>query len=952
MRHVGSFLTALMACCLTIGARDAFSQADEPAGAAAPGSVRGVVRNADAGNAPVEGAAINVVGTGLQAATGADGSYEIKGVPAGPRQLQIIKDGFLPFRQPVTVRPGEAAGADFLLVSDQGAKTMTITELRAAARVPLERKQASTLGILQTREDLKTRPKGDVVGAVEELPGVSTVDGKYVYVRGLGDRYSQTLLNNSTIPSPEPDKRVVPLDLFPTSLVETINIVKTYSPSLPGEFAGGSVQIKTIDVPEARFFTLGADLEYRHGTTFRDFNTYHGGNLDFLSFDDGTREIPGDVPRDSVDSPGLTPEDRQAIGRSFPNIWEPDSSTAPLDHKLSLSFGERLGKEGSGLFGIVGALNWGNKYQRVQDEERRFLAVTGNPEDPTQDIAFVFSDFTLDTSTFEAELSGALNLAYEFNPGHTVGVRNLYTRSADDTVRLQSGREGNHPDDRPIQVTLLRWVERSLFTTQPFGEHLLFADTCLEWRFTYALSQRDEPDNRQIQYLYDPVIDDYRFEVFFGSGRRDFFLLDENIYDGALDYSIPFNPFGVPDKRPDPDRKVPEQRIKLGPAGLLRDRDFEGRRFRFRPAGGGIPIDENGQPVDLTQSPEDLFQPDNINPNGWVLVEDTRRTDAYQATQYILAGYALADFRLHPDWRVEGGARLEWSKQTISSFEEGPAVPERERTILETTDVLPALNLIWEFLRDMQLRVAGSGTVSRPEFRELAPFQYTDVAGGFTAEGNPDLDRAKIWNADLGWEWFPGGGDIVTAGLFYKHFIDPIEVVNVPTSSGLITSWDNADTADLFGIELETRKNLAFLHGDLKDLSLLFNYTWMWSEVRIPADPSNPQTNDKRPLQGMPEFVFNAGLLYDAKTLGLTVGIFANMIGDRITAVGTSGLDDEVEKPRWNLDLSVTKQVGKGTIKFTVENILNDNYLWKQSGFTTREFRKGLSVGIGYSYSF
>jgi outer membrane receptor protein involved in Fe transport len=938
-----------------MGTMDVHS-ADEPVkgasegGEAAGGGVRGVVRNADQANAPVEGASIQVVGTRLRTTTRADGSFEIQGVPAGERQLQVLKEGLRPVREPVVIRPGETAGVDIGLVTDQGARTMTIKELVADAVVVLDRTEQTGLELILPRHQIAQKAGSDVAKVVEELPGVNTVDGKYVFVRGLGERYSQTLLNRSTIPSPEPDKRVVPLDLFPTSLVEEIRIVKTFSPDLPGEFAGGSVQVETIDVPEERFFTLGADIEYRHGTTFRDFNTYHGGNLDTFSFDDGTREIPDEIPRDSVSSPGLSDEDLQAIGRSFPNIWEADSSTAPLDHKLSLSFGERLGKEGSGVFGVVGALNWANKYQQIRDEEFRVLGITGDPE-TGEDVAFVFSDYRFDTSTFEAELSGALNLAYEINPGHTVGVRNLYTRSAEDEVRLQSGTDGQI-DEGPIELTRLRWVERSLFTTQPFGEHVLFADTCLEWRFTYALSQRDEPDNRQVQYTLDPSIDDFRFDVVFGSGRRDFFILDENIYDAALDYSIPFNPFGVPDRRPDPDRKVPEQRIKLGPAFLLRDRDFEGRRFRFRPEGGGIPLDENGRPVDLTQSPEELFQPDNINPDGWVLIEETRRTDVYQATQYIVAGYALADFRLHPDWRIEGGARVEWSDQTISSFDLDTPAPVRSRSELETTDVLPSLTLIWEFLKGMQLRAAGSGTVSRPEFRELAPFDYTNVQGGITSVGNPDLERAKIWNADLGWEWFPGGGDIVTAGLFYKHFTDPIEVVNEPISSGLLTSWENADSAHLFGIELETRKNLAFLNGDLKDLSLLFNYTWMWSEVRIPEDPSNPQTNDKRPLQGMPEFVFNVGLLYDAKAIGLSAGIFANIIGDRITAVGTSGLDDEVEKPRWNLDLSITKQVGNGTVKLTVENILNDNYLYKQSGFQTRDYRKGLSVGIGYSYSF
>jgi outer membrane receptor protein involved in Fe transport len=966
------------------------------------GTVRGVVRNADQGDAPVEGAQVQVLDTGLETTTAADGSFTIPEVPAGRRRLQVSKGGLSPARTEVDVTDGETTEVPAILLvappedalpAEEAAEVMVVTLRVQRGELIAVKEKVTGVGVQEVikRDAFKFTAKGDVGGLVQELPGVHTVDSKFAYVRGLGERYSQTLLNNSLIPSPEPDKRVIPLDLFPASVVGSIAVVKTYSPDFPGEFSGGSVQIATVEVPAADFVNAGVDFKYRHGTTFRDFQTYHGGNWDKFSFDDGTRALPDEVPPTRI--PGLlTPEQVQDVGRSFPNIWDPATVTAPLDHKLGLSFGKRIDTGGDSSVGIVGALNWANKYQTIKDETRNIVANAGTPENP---VPFEFSSFKLDSSTFEAELSGLLNVTWDLNPGQTLGIRNLYTRSAEDEVRHQTGMDGQR-NDGPIDISRLRWVERSLFSTQPFGEHLLSNDHLVEWRVSYALSQRDEPDNRQVRYLFDPNRNDFFFEDVAGSGRRDFYVLDENIYDGALDYSIPFNPFDVPDQDESLDRKVPEQRIKFGPAAVFRDRDFDGRKFRFRPLEPGEAFDENGRPIDLAASPEELFKDPNINPRGFRLVEDTLATDSYDAEQTLLAGYGLFDFRIVESLRLQAGARVEYSSQTITSELESGAESETE---LVNTDPLPAFNLTWEFARVplreptvrtvtdtgeyrqppveefwrvfedrensrdglMQLRLAASQTVSRPEFRELAEFQYTDI-GGITAQGNPDLQRAKVWNADLGWIWFWGPGELLAAGVFYKHLIEPIEVVNLATASGILTTWDNADKADLFGLELEARKNFDFipalfggsekLQEDFRNFSLITNFSWIDSEVTIKDDPTSQQTNDKRPLQGQSEYLFNAGIIYDLKKEGFSVAVLVNSFGERISAVGASGIDDEIEQPRWDVSFSITKTFGKWALKLSGENLLNYKYEYEQSGLTTREYTKGLAIGLGISYSF
>lgn len=943
-------------------ASGAEAEGTDPAGTDAGagfGGVRG--RVVDDAGAAVPAAAVIVEGTELSATTGPTGAFEILRVPAGRRRLLVTRINYADAPVLVTVeRDRTVEVPPIAIVRAEGKIFVVKGKLRASPRsVLMARRFEASTRVEMTRQEMSQKAGSDAAKVSSELPGVSTVDSKYVYVRGLGGRYSQTLVNGGAIPSPEPDKREIPLDLFPTNLLDSIAVVKTYSPDTPGEFSGGSVQIKTVGVPSEGFVNLGISSKYRHGTTFKDFLTYQGGNLDRFSFDDGTRELPGAVPSSPVITAAggrpPTPEQVQAIGRSFPNIWNVETDTAFPDMKIGLSFGERIGKPGGPTLGIVGAINWGNSYQTVLGEERRVVANGGSRENPAP---FAFSTFSLDRSTFESELSALLNLTWEIDEGQQVGLRNLYTRTAEDEAAQQLGLDGQRDADTPLYVERLRWVERSLFNTQAFGDHLLAGDTFLQWRASYGLSQRYEPDTRQNRYLYQPAIEDFSWENVFGSGQRSYYSLYEDIYDAAIDYWIPFRPF-VDDKDPLAG-PAPEQKIKLGTNFVYRDRQLESRLLRFQPSTSRPPVDEFGNRIDLTALPEDIFREKNIFPGGGFHVQEaTRSTDSYEASQTLVAGYALGDFRLHEDWKILLGFRVESSEQTVMTTPVfGGTRPDE--IVLDNVDPLPALNLIWEFVEDMQLRLGGSRTVSRPEFRELAPFEYTDIAGGWTAIGNPRLDEAHIWNVDLGWQWFPAPGDVVAANVFYKYFQEPIEQVRVPTSSQLLTTWDNAEDADLIGFEIEARKSLGFLNGitglDLSDLSAVGNFTLMESEVRIGEAPLFQQTNEERPLQGQSPYLLNLGLLYEARKLGLSCALFVNTFGKRLSAVGAAGIDDEYEMPRWNLDLTISKTLGKdgkgGTLKLTAENLLDATYRYVQDGITTRKYRRGWAIGLGYSYNF
>lgn len=801
----------------------------------------------------------------------------------------------------------------------------------------------------------------DAGGAVKKLPAVTLKGGDYAYIRGLGERYSQTLFNGSSIPSPEPDKRVVPLSLFPASLLEKIVITKTYSPDTPGEFSGGSVQIHSRGIPEEPFFKVGLGLKYSEEATMKDFQTYEGGNYDALTFNDNTRKLPDEIPSNTVrEGARFSSEDIQRFGRSFNNIWNAETMTAPPAHKLDLSFGDRyeLGEQGElGQIGLLGAVNWSNTYSVIRDEKFRILKNEGSVENPDPRL---FSDFSLDTYKFTSELSAMLNLTYEMSETQKVGVRNFYTRAMDDRVRFQSGVDGNQ--QRPIRVTNLRNIERSLFSTQVHGDHLLVGDIYVAWRTSYSLSQRDEPDRRSVRYDLHDGESTFELENVSDSGSRDFYQLDENIFDGGLDIAIPLPWKDLEES----DDLEPDEKFKFGGAYVVRDRDFDSRRFRYIPTSiAGEPRDEDGNVIDQTADPEDIFRAKNLNPDGFLLTEVTRTTDNYEAEQLILAGYGLIELDLVEDLRLQAGVRYEKSVQEVTTFELFGNPPEVVEAKLDDGDFLPAVNLTYSFLPEHKLRLGGSRTVSRPEFRELAEFQFTDVASGFIAKGNPDLERATIVNADLRYEWFPAPGELFSASIFYKRFDSPIEKVIIPTGSSLLTSWDNADTADLYGFEIEVRKSLGFLNrwfvlgpsedeSWLDDLSLIANFALIESEVSISEDEDSlgNQTNNKRPLEGQPEYVLNVGMLYDNRDLGLTVALFASTFGESISGVGAFGLPDEKEQPRWSLDFNISKTVGRGSIKLSAENLLDDAYTFEQGEFTTVEYRKGIFVGLSYSVNF
>jgi hypothetical protein len=795
--------------------------------------------------------------------------------------------------------------------------------LGATAEAALtERKLSPVVSDSVSHQEMVNGVSSDAASALEKVTGVSVVGDGFVYVRGLGERYSATQLNGALIPTTEPEKRVVPLDLFPTGMIENIRISKTYSPDLPAEFAGGLVQMNTIDFPTSRQFRISTKAGYNSVTTRRPFLTYPGGGRDFFGFDDGTRSMPSLIPEDKRLFPGqFSSTQLQEFGRAFSNNWEPTRNNLA---RPALDW-SAVGGGTFGRFGIVSAVSFNNRPQ-LQSEFQRYLRQgAGSPVVFTE-----YGDFR-DYSE-QARLGALLNASIRLTPNHKLLFRNMLTHESEKSAREFSGYDGGVDSD--ISSQRLRWVERSLVSTGVEGDHSVpeWHNSLFHWQLTYSKSARDEPDLREV---FRGLLPDgrYVFSAFGSSGIRFFSDLADRIYEPSADYSIPFLKGSL------------SGLFKIGFRATIRNRDFQARRFRYIP--------QQTTSLDLFQPSNQLFGPANIRPSGFQVVEFTRGTDRYTADMNIYAGYGMVDLGLGAKWRIVGGVRIENAAQTVTTVDNLVPNARPVNAYLANTDPAPAVNAIYALSARQNLRFSYSRTLSRPDFRELSPFDFNNVLGGFVTQGNPNLKRAAINNFDGRWERFLGGNQVMAASVFAKTFSNPIEQTILPAND-LRQTFVNAKGARNFGFELEYRSSMAQLSRRLREFSLSSNFTFVDSEVDIGDSDAVLLTTRSRALLGQSRYVFNFITEWVKPRWRSDARFYVNYVSRRISDVGTFGLPDLYQEANTILDFVYQYSIaegGKWTLRFDAENLGNNQYRWTQGDFLQRSYRLGRTFQAGVSYS-
>lgn len=859
---------------------------------------------------PLIDAEVRVVGTDKVVYADIDGRFRFE-LPPGTYSLRVYYE----LHQPEVIAGVEvAAGAvqevDVALRPDEGA--VDVIEVKTKADTSslegqmLRRRKSAAVGDAVGRAEISRRGDSNAAEASKRVVGATIVDGRFVYVRGLGERYTNASLDGAPLPSTEPDRNTVPLDLFPALVLDSIQIVKTFTPDVPADFAGGSVRIETRRMPEELTFQLGVEAGINDNSTFRKRLTYDGGSTDFLGIDDGTRALPGSIPDYKVVSGGekpdgslITREEIDGYGRDLYSPLSAHRSITPVDHGIQTVAGNSWDLGDDRRLGVIAAGTYSRKYELRVGTRGRIT-----PSSST------FGDYEegIDKVTW----GGLAGVTYELSPDHSLSLTAIHSRKADNTAtesEVDSEERG-----ALLRETQLEFVSTALTFGQLQGEHELddLDGAKIEWNLSASIATRDQPDTRGTVFQLDEEFG-YSFEDDGLSASHFFAEQSERTFGGGLDWTQPLV------------KKDWQLDVKVGSLVNVRRRDFLARRFQYKPIGptAGLVCPAPWQ----SDCPDQVVRPELIG-SVFELREGTRANDAYEAGLDVFAGYAMIDTSPLSWLRLIGGARLEVSSQTIESEDPFDPTAGIVKGEVEGTDVLPAVAVVFKVTDDSNIRTSFSRTLARPQLREVAPFSYTPRYGELEEQGNPDLSFTYIENVDLRYELFPTPREVLSISTFYKHFNDPIEQIIDDAGARGIKTYVNAEGANLFGVELEARKTLGFLTDVLDDLSLVGNLTLAHSRVQLADEQASFVTNASRELSNASPWVLNLALDYDNQDTKSRFSVSYNIFGRRLTEVGTAGRDDTFEQPRHLLGVTAGQEIFPHlTLALKADNIIDDDFL-------------------------
>jgi TonB-dependent receptor len=885
---------------------------------------------------PLVEAPVQVVGTKTQVLTDLEGRFRLE-LPPGTYDIRISYELHKTARfDGVVVEAGKSVRLDVDLVADKDAidvfEVVEEADKSSLEGLILARQKSTVVGDSIGRSEISKTTDRNAAQAAQRVVGATVVGGRFVYVRGLGERYTNALLNGVPLPSPEPDRAAVPLDMFPTGVLNSLTIAKTFTPDSPGDFAGGSVRIETREIPREPLFQVSARGGYNTNSTFRERLTYRGGDLDFLGIDDGTRALPDGFPTGFADN--LPPDQRTQAGRDLNSYMSATRGGTPPEFGVGVVAGNGWDFGNDRKLGGLLAVNYGQTFTVRRDEILRIYT----PPQPGEKDFHVARDYRAETGNVATSWGAYGSLTYRFDAQHQLTLTGLRTTLNDNRTQYITGfhdlREAN------IHATRLGFTTRALNMLMLNGEHRFpeLDSAELDWNVTYSVATRDEPDRRDAVWSDSTATPEktYVFVDAYESGRHFFSDQSETQAGGGLDWTQPL------------DEK--DNKLKGGGLVSLRDREFNSRALTLGTRSGATPIN---QPVlscpsaDLDACNDSLFVPSNIgstDENALELREFRGNGDNYDATLNIYSAYIMADLGVAKDVRVVVGERIEHTLQQIDAYDTSLELDPDLGARISQTDWLPSLAVAWSMNPKSKLRGSATRTLARPQLRELAPFTFQDYFGGRVEGGNPDLQITNITNLDARLEYFPTLREVLALSVFFKDFKNPIERVIIASGDEGAVSYRNADSAQLLGIELEARKDLAFASPALADFSFTTNLTVAHSRITVPDEDILGLTNLTRPLVNQAPWVFNFSLTYTREQSGTTATALYNVVGPRIAYAGSMGLDDVYEHPRNLIDLTVQQKLGKHfALKGEAKNILNAPVMYtqgcnKESGGSTWHF--------------
>lgn len=943
------------------------------------GTIKGVVVDNDFGDG-LFGVNVFIQGSARGAATDINGEYSISGVEPGTYTISYSMIGFQKqIVKNVEIEPDETIKIDIVLSTETyeteevviSAKAVTNTEASLLAK----RQKSVSVSDAISAEEISKSGSGDAASAMKKVTGASVVGGKYIYIRGLGERYSATMLNGAELPSADPDKKSFQLDLIPGNMLNNINTIKTFTPDKPGSFTGGLVDVTLKSYPEKMSISLSSSVGYNSIATGNDnFILGNSGGNDYLGFDDGTRDLPGaleggdiDIPRTSTVNTTEEALYLDKISKSFNNVMAPTSAVANVNSSFSLSIGNSisLDKDKNNSIGYFGSLSWGQNYSMVENGDIGRYKLVG----ALSDVTGLEAEFegTDTKGSYNVDWGAIANVAYKNADVGEIMFSYMRTQSANSTGRYMVGVRDRDRSSASSTVTfetrVVSWTERALDSYQLEGDHQISAldNLKLEWKVSYALNTQDEPDQRYFFNVFRVNNDGSKTYAFDGANSqplsRYFRDLEETNFSAQLNLTYPFKVWNNYSAK-----------IKSGLYSSNVDREYNQKRFDYNTNRLNF--------GDYDGNIEALFNDTGIidsvsrpnSPSRWFgltidneAVKDS--TNYFRGDSEILASYLMLELPITNRLRFIGGARLETTLMNSWTLDSDDA-----KGSLDNTDILPSLNIIYALNENMNLRFAYTNTLARPTFRELAPYLSFEFVGDFLYVGNPNLKRTLIANYDVRWEWFMNPGEIVALSGFYKDFTNPIESYIDPTFSddNTLRSVKNVDEALVYGLEVELRKGLGFISSALQNFKVGSNFSLVESVVDIPQEEldekifnGDPNPDKTRPFIGQSPYLFNINMTYDNYETATSAGVFYTLFGDRLFLTGRHATPDVYERGYGTLDFKVTQGVFENfELALSAKNILDPEQIFSyrlDNGVVEKEFNysaynmgRTFSVSISY----
>ena len=913
--------------------------------------VSGTVSDSSSGESLI-GAMVLVKGESRGATVDPDGKFSIDNLTKEIYDLEIRYMGYK--TQTIVIKPIEDTLLNIqLLPSVQEIGTVVVSARSSKeTNAELVKLQSNSAVVMDgtNAETFKKTPDTKASDVFKRISGASVQDNKFVVIRGLSDRYNFALINGSPLPSSESDRKAFSFDIFPSNMLDNLTVMKSGSPDLPGEFSGGVININTTEPKDKNYQNLQLSLGYNVITTFRNFSTYQGSNLDFLGLGSGDRSLPTDIPR-TQDFSQLNKTDKANLAGLMSTSWSTKSRMALPNGNLQYSIGRNYKKLSfSFAYNYQNTFNMNNLVRRDFEEQSTEVVQKMELKDS------VFTQTILN--------SAMINFLYKIDKNNTIQFKNLYSINSEDKVNVRTGvRELDNNPRQWEKSTNFWYTQNNLLTNQLFGKHEI-KKSKLNWNVGYSNVNRDIPNLRRIVYRKQSLLENDTTQQYVAviqqngtiptaAGNMFWSKSKENILSANYDYSIPVK-----------FRKI-ENEIKVGAWHQFRSREFTSRNLGFsqyKPNGSSF----NSQLLLL--GPDEIFSQQNMGllsdgQGGFKLEESTKVSDSYSASSFLNAGFLMTDTKIGEKLRIVGGLRIESYNQKFNYIEFGSNLEKRIDTTV--VDFLPSINLIYSISEKIKVRGSYYRTVSRPEFRELAPFNFYNFVLDNITSGNPNLKRATIDNFDVRWEMYPGKGQIISVSGFYKIFENPIELINRTGTSGAPELYfTNVNKVTNIGGEVEFRLNLGtFTKVENKVLDNLTVYSNA-SIINSVVDMSHfVGSGSNRPLQGQSPYIINTGLFYTTPKKDLTATISYNVIGQRIYIVGNIQEPSVWENGRNVIDIQLTKifKDDKIELKLNVKDVLAQNQIFFQdlngnkkydSGIDNnwQEIRFGQSVSLSFRY--